>query len=315
MNEPAEPIRTKSEASEDTRSQPLEIPVIQVDESSPRATKTKRSKTSRPGRSRTSGFNPTALEHLVESGPTTPPDVPPAQDVAKDSEDPPDAPVTEEDTLSGDLDATVAEAIEPQRSSGESDECDDEQHRREADTEEPAAPCLQTDTVSSKSGKIAKAAHRSSKRQPIRRTAAESAAAKSRPGPRSSSRQRAPGGQRANRIPASWIAAGACAGSALVVVILLVNLLGGDGSDGPSRSPERGASAPSSTPRSLPTFQSELPPASSAASGVRPMDAEEQARRREGMASFAEMGRQEEAKLHEEQAKAKKKPARSDNPR
>ena len=135
------------------------------------------------------------------------------------------------------------------------------------------------------------------------------AAKKAVPGKRTnkgpSKKPQAVKGSKAKRIPPLWIAVGAGGVSALVVIVLLVSLLGGSGEPGTRTPPDRSASTPFRGPQSLPTFRSDIPSASSGASGVRPMDAEEKARRREGMASFAEMGREEEAKLRQEETQSK----------
>ncbi|MCL4205333.1 MAG: hypothetical protein KJ000_22865 [Pirellulaceae bacterium] len=128
-----------------------------------------------------------------------------------------------------------------------------------------------------------------------------------RTGKQAARRATAVGGAEAKRIPAPWIVLGVCGGSALGLTILLFSLLGGSSADSPtspSRTGERSAVAPVTGPRALPTFQSDLP-TDRYGGGVRPMDAAEQARRRERIASFAEMAREQESELREEKPQGK----------
>lgn len=112
-----------------------------------------------------------------------------------------------------------------------------------------------------------------------------------------------------------WILLGVCGASALLVTVLLVNQ-----SNRPARS---GAAPPHEAPRMPdPQNASQAPrtrqahrapqsqPRAFSRTGVRPMDAAEKTRLRQGIDSFAEMGRAEEDKLHREKRKpnATKKP-------
>ncbi len=87
-----------------------------------------------------------------------------------------------------------------------------------------------------------------------------------------------------------WIVYGVCGASAVLVVVLLVNLL------------NRPAANRAVTPREAP--QTPHRPDSDdrmfSRTGVRPMDAEEKVRRREQIDSFAKMAESEEKKLHRE---------------
>jgi hypothetical protein len=112
------------------------------------------------------------------------------------------------------------------------------------------------------------------------------------------------GGSAAKRFPTAWVVVGVSGGSVLGLMILLFSLLGGPSGDAPtgsSPSGGRSAAAPVGASRSLPTFQSEIPVGTG---GVRPMDAAEKARRRERIASFAEMAREQEAELEKEKTPA-----------
>jgi hypothetical protein len=137
------------------------------------------------------------------------------------------------------------------------------------------------------------------------------AAAPRRTAKRGTNKPAATGGAGAKRMPTRWIVLGVSGGSALGLMILLFSLLGGPSADSPARPGERSASVPVTGPRTLPTFQSDLPtfqsdlPTDRSVGGVRPMDAAEKARRKERIASFAEMAREQEAELREEQPQRK----------
>jgi hypothetical protein len=124
-----------------------------------------------------------------------------------------------------------------------------------------------------------------------------------------SGKARPAGPQKKKAVPPAWIAIGACGGSALVVIVLLISLLSGpDKGAGGSGQRSRTPAAPAARDLSLPTFESDIPTGGSG-TGVRAMDSEEIRRRREGMDSFAAMGREEEAKLRGEKKPAAKKKA------
>lgn len=101
-----------------------------------------------------------------------------------------------------------------------------------------------------------------------------------------------------------WISIAGGSLAVLIVVGLLAGLMNG-GTSQPVEQPRAGSSSRSaSAARQLPSFESDLPSLPESVTGVRPMDAQEQARRREAIASFAEMGRAEEANLRAEEKTA-----------
>jgi hypothetical protein len=106
------------------------------------------------------------------------------------------------------------------------------------------------------------------------------------------------------RIPATvqrWGAFGLCELSTLTVIFLLIGLLR-EAPRGEAETPHERSLGISGGSEPFPEFPTERPAPAGATAGIRPMDAAERARRREAMASFAEMGQAEEAELRAGQA-------------
>jgi hypothetical protein len=100
-----------------------------------------------------------------------------------------------------------------------------------------------------------------------------------------------------------WILFGVCGASALLATALLVNQVNRPTGDG-AAVPREGSRTPNPASDSQAPRSPESKPRGFSRTGVSPMDAEERARRREGIDSFAEMGRAEEDRLHREKPKA-----------
>ena len=285
MNHPSKPIQIDPEPS---APQPSNVPLIRVDNSRSRA-----SKKPQPSRSPAKvAFDAAALSRLVGTGSQSsdsaadPPTNSPVRLSTDTPTDLPAAPPIDSPADTKQSRETPAAQPSPTVSTAPAEAKPVEATAAEA---EPLAAAVE-ETLLAEPATDAASPAESVKPVTVQRRTTKQGAKKAA----------ATGGVGAKRVPTHWIVLGVCGGSALGLMILLFSLLGGPSADSPSRPGERSATGP----RTLPTFQSDLPTDRSGG-GVRPMDAAEKARRKERIASFAEMAREQEAELREEQPQRK----------
>jgi hypothetical protein len=320
MTKPSEPEKERPTVGEPAKPQELEAPIIQVDDARPRTDKAARSKPRRQVATKSDEFDPAALDRLMQAdfeSTASPGDrlegASPLVTSDSTTADAADSVTDAEDTVEAEPDTVAMRINEVVDDSADAEKAEGQAETRQEGTgtaiEVPAVkpspaeattPVINPDGSRSARGVKAAKTVRSKKRQPAKQI---ESSARSVPSTRNKKRRTA-NSKILQRVPPMWLAIGGCAASALVVIILLAGLLSGPSDDERSPSRDRSVSTPTRGPRSLPTFESDLP-SSYGPSGVRPMDVEEKARRREGMASFAEMGRTEEAKLRGKPGKAK----------
>ncbi len=319
MNQSFEPIQVDPKQPATSESK---VPVIKVDDSRSRTGKKPKAK---PHAARTpakAAFDATALSRLVgaESPATDTPADPPTSSPAERPAD--SSAVTPIESTANASQSAEDSVIQPSPTPPASTDEDKELSKRApaaalevattaerlADAAAPSA-ASQPAAVKIQTTKPGAKIPETGKRDSIKVQPTSSANATAGPTrtAKLTARKAAAGGAGFKRIPTPWIVLGVCGGSALGLAILLFSLLGGSSADSPtnrSRTGERSAIAPVTGPRALPTFQSDLP-TDRYGGGVRPMDAAEQARRRERIASFAEMGREQESELREEKPQRK----------